>query len=135
MKAELSIFEMKYGPKNTHPKDRVFEMIDKLMPRMWAMETLQYWQDDNNSIMVKFDSNNTVLKIVVRFKIDSVEKVFIEKIKDLAKSLDSKITISQKITFDPDQLTEEVIKENDNRFLETGQPLNFLKNQKKIELG
>ena len=75
----LSIFKMSFDHKNVRSKDEVFALVDVMLPRMWRMESLQYWQDARNSIMVKFDSKDHVDKIIVRFSVDPPDRLFLTR--------------------------------------------------------
>jgi hypothetical protein len=113
--------------------DGIIPQLDKLLPRFTRFsDDFWMWLDDNvnqDSISVKFNGTY-VREITIGFDIEKPSTDFKLKVIEFVRTNDFTLTINQKIDFECDKLTDDLIKLNQKRHYRTDNPVDFIAKQR-----
>jgi hypothetical protein len=130
----LSIFNIDLGdPKNVVYGDDIIPQIDTLLPRFTKFSDGSWMWLDNavnqDSIVAKFDGTY-VYEITIRFDTEKPSTDFKLNVIEFVKRNGFTLTIDQKIDFEYDKLTDDLIKLNQERHYRTDNPVHFITKQR-----
>ena len=133
----LSIFNIDLVDKvDMMSRDDIIPQIDQMLPRFTEFSSdFWLWLDDKinqDSIAVKFDGTR-VHEITIRFDTEKPNNDFRFKVIEFINRNHFLLTINQKITFDSEKLTEDLIKLNRQRNYQTDRPVDFILKQRRLE--